>query len=194
MQSAMPPDWLFSWLLCERLCCPVCPAASEPFAPSGSMSEAVNPKAYPLADAQLTNTIMDIVQQAANYKQVGHRLPQLLNSTSHISTAGNWCYASWYHQRQHTQEQHAQQAMAHLRSNTLALVPRAATFSCLHPAPTPCGGLLRYSTLARVVQWPPRVHVTCTSIICTFSHTLTHVVPPCLSVALVLPAAQEGRQ
>lgn len=34
------------------------------------MAEAVNPKAYPLADAQLTNTIMDIVQQASNYKQL----------------------------------------------------------------------------------------------------------------------------
>ena len=33
-------------------------------------SEAVNPKAYPLADAQLTITILDIVQQAANYKQL----------------------------------------------------------------------------------------------------------------------------
>ncbi|KAK2078703.1 RNA binding protein snu13 [Prototheca wickerhamii] len=34
------------------------------------MSEAVNPKAYPLADAQLTNTILDIVQQATNYRQL----------------------------------------------------------------------------------------------------------------------------
>lgn len=34
------------------------------------MSEAVNPKAYPLADASLSNTILDIVQQAANYKQL----------------------------------------------------------------------------------------------------------------------------
>ncbi|KDD76647.1 hypothetical protein H632_c149p2 [Helicosporidium sp. ATCC 50920] len=34
------------------------------------MSEAVNPKAYPLADAQLTNTIIDIVQQATSYKQL----------------------------------------------------------------------------------------------------------------------------
>ena len=33
-------------------------------------SEAVNPKAYPLADAQLTNSILDIVQQASNYKQL----------------------------------------------------------------------------------------------------------------------------
>lgn len=33
-------------------------------------SEAVNPKAYPLADAALTNTILDIIQQAANYKQL----------------------------------------------------------------------------------------------------------------------------
>ena len=30
----------------------------------------VNPKAYPLADAQLTITILDIVQQASNYKQL----------------------------------------------------------------------------------------------------------------------------
>jgi U4/U6 small nuclear ribonucleoprotein SNU13 len=31
---------------------------------------AVNPTAYPLSDAQLTITITDIVQQAANYKQL----------------------------------------------------------------------------------------------------------------------------
>jgi len=30
----------------------------------------VNPKAYPLADAKLTQTILDIVQQACNYKQL----------------------------------------------------------------------------------------------------------------------------
>ena len=33
------------------------------------MAEA-NPKAYPLADAQLTITILDITQQASNYKQL----------------------------------------------------------------------------------------------------------------------------
>ncbi|KAH9294268.1 hypothetical protein KI387_040524, partial [Taxus chinensis] len=33
-------------------------------------AEAVNPKAYPLADNQLTITIMDLVQQASNYKQL----------------------------------------------------------------------------------------------------------------------------
>ncbi|CAN4081491.1 unnamed protein product [Withania somnifera] len=33
-------------------------------------TETVNPKAYPLADAQLTTTIMDLVQQAANYKKL----------------------------------------------------------------------------------------------------------------------------
>ncbi|CAH1412065.1 unnamed protein product [Lactuca virosa] len=32
--------------------------------------EAMNPKAYPLADNQLTITILDLVQQAANYKQL----------------------------------------------------------------------------------------------------------------------------
>jgi U4/U6 small nuclear ribonucleoprotein SNU13 len=31
---------------------------------------AVNPKAYPLADPQLTATIMDLLQQAVNYKQL----------------------------------------------------------------------------------------------------------------------------
>jgi hypothetical protein len=30
----------------------------------------VNPKAYPLADAQLTISILEIIQQAANYKQL----------------------------------------------------------------------------------------------------------------------------
>lgn len=30
----------------------------------------VNPKAYPLADTQLAITILDIVQEAANYKQL----------------------------------------------------------------------------------------------------------------------------
>ncbi|KAL7081659.1 hypothetical protein ACP275_14G052600 [Erythranthe tilingii] len=33
-------------------------------------AETVNPKAYPLADAQLSITILDLVQQAANYKQL----------------------------------------------------------------------------------------------------------------------------
>ncbi|KAL5977100.1 hypothetical protein ACLOJK_021442 [Asimina triloba] len=40
------------------------------FFPSGQATEAVNPKAYPLADAQLTITILDFIQQAANYKQL----------------------------------------------------------------------------------------------------------------------------
>lgn len=30
----------------------------------------VNPKAYPLADATLSKTILDLVQQASNYKQL----------------------------------------------------------------------------------------------------------------------------
>ncbi|GAB2300347.1 RNA binding protein snu13 [Dionaea muscipula] len=40
------------------------------FAVMMQTGEAVNPKAYPLADAQLTVTILDLVQQAANYKQL----------------------------------------------------------------------------------------------------------------------------
>ncbi|EFJ10316.1 hypothetical protein SELMODRAFT_159569 [Selaginella moellendorffii] len=34
------------------------------------MGSEVNPKAYPLADAQLTNTILEVVNQAANYRQL----------------------------------------------------------------------------------------------------------------------------
>merc|ERR1719218_551818 len=34
------------------------------------MTDAPNPKAFPLADAQLTVTILDVTQQAANYKQL----------------------------------------------------------------------------------------------------------------------------
>ncbi|XP_023224721.1 NHP2-like protein 1 [Centruroides vittatus] len=34
------------------------------------MTEDVNPKAYPLADAALTTKILNLVQQAANYKQL----------------------------------------------------------------------------------------------------------------------------
>lgn len=30
----------------------------------------MNPKAYPLADATLSKTILDLVQQASNYKQL----------------------------------------------------------------------------------------------------------------------------
>ena len=40
-------------------------------ASSGSTeTKAVNPKAYPLADSQLTVTIVDLLQQATNYKQI----------------------------------------------------------------------------------------------------------------------------
>jgi len=34
------------------------------------MADEVNPKAYPLADASLTQKILELVQQAANYKQL----------------------------------------------------------------------------------------------------------------------------
>jgi U4/U6 small nuclear ribonucleoprotein SNU13 len=34
------------------------------------MAEAPNPKAFPLADKKLTVTILDLIQQAANYKQL----------------------------------------------------------------------------------------------------------------------------
>jgi U4/U6 small nuclear ribonucleoprotein SNU13 len=34
------------------------------------MTEKVNPKAFPLADAKLTVNILELVQQANNYKQL----------------------------------------------------------------------------------------------------------------------------
>ncbi|CAI9723327.1 1 [Octopus vulgaris] len=34
------------------------------------MTEEVNPKAYPLSDPQLTHSILNLVQQASNYKQL----------------------------------------------------------------------------------------------------------------------------
>ena len=43
--------------------------APPPRAPTRVMAE-VNPKAYPLADAQLQVTILDLTQQACNYKQL----------------------------------------------------------------------------------------------------------------------------
>jgi hypothetical protein len=33
-------------------------------------TESLNPKAFPLADAALTNKILDLVQQASHYKQL----------------------------------------------------------------------------------------------------------------------------
>ncbi len=33
-------------------------------------TDAVNPKAYPLAEQELTKTILDLLQQATNYKQL----------------------------------------------------------------------------------------------------------------------------
>jgi U4/U6 small nuclear ribonucleoprotein SNU13 len=33
-------------------------------------AEEVNPKAYPLADASLTTKILNLIQQALNYKQL----------------------------------------------------------------------------------------------------------------------------
>jgi len=35
-----------------------------------TMTEEINPKAYPLADESLNKTILDLVQQAHNYKQL----------------------------------------------------------------------------------------------------------------------------
>ena len=45
------------------------PPPRAPTRPTNVMAE-VNPKAYPLADAQLQVTILDLTQQACNYKQL----------------------------------------------------------------------------------------------------------------------------
>jgi len=41
-----------------------------PDQPREKQADTPNPKAFPLADAQLTVTILDVTQQAANYKQL----------------------------------------------------------------------------------------------------------------------------
>ncbi|XP_059647971.1 uncharacterized protein LOC132294218 isoform X5 [Cornus florida] len=45
-------------------------AAAAPKSLAEMTAEALNPKAYPLADSQLAITILDLIQQAANYKQL----------------------------------------------------------------------------------------------------------------------------
>ena len=48
----------------------------------------VNPKAFPLSDAKLTVTILDLVQQATNYKQLkkgaNEGMLRRLTSASHV--------------------------------------------------------------------------------------------------------------
>lgn len=74
----------------------------------------MNPKAYPLADATLTNTILNLVQQASNYKQLRKGANEGEQITfSHLSCwdlgshrSGNKGYtkllASVYSKSQHT--------------------------------------------------------------------------------------------
>ncbi|CAI5659343.1 unnamed protein product [Oreochromis niloticus] len=52
-----------------RNCSPTC-FSTVWSTPSRKTEAQVNPKAYPLADATLTKTILDLVQQASNYKQL----------------------------------------------------------------------------------------------------------------------------
>ena len=54
----------------ERSPCPAPNDREHPNTATKMVDEKVNPKAYPLADAKLTQTILDIVQQACNYKQL----------------------------------------------------------------------------------------------------------------------------
>lgn len=53
------------------------------------MSE-INPKAYPLADEELNKSILDLVQQALNYKQLKKGANEgsylLFNLSTHIQT------------------------------------------------------------------------------------------------------------
>lgn len=52
----------------------------------------MNPKAYPLADAQLTITILDLVQQAANYKQIKKGANEGIPLLVSCSTSANETY------------------------------------------------------------------------------------------------------
>ena len=57
------------------------------------MTEEVNPKAYPLADAHLTKTILDLMQQATNYKQL--RKGMILFLSGHIFTRSSISHYSY---------------------------------------------------------------------------------------------------
>ncbi|XP_017593229.1 PREDICTED: NHP2-like protein 1, partial [Corvus brachyrhynchos] len=62
-------NFFVSLLICELKYFILCSLWYKP--PEDCPSEAeVNPKAYPLADAQLTKTLLDLVQQSCNYKQL----------------------------------------------------------------------------------------------------------------------------
>ncbi|MCO5605138.1 hypothetical protein L7F22_059318 [Adiantum nelumboides] len=50
-------------------------------------SETINPKTYPLADGQLALTILDIVQQAANYQQLQKGANEVTNTLDRSGTA-----------------------------------------------------------------------------------------------------------
>ena len=55
-------------LFCEAFLAPSTSTINNPLKRI-TMAE-VNPKAYPLADSELTVAILDLVQQASNYKQL----------------------------------------------------------------------------------------------------------------------------
>ncbi|XP_077238164.1 uncharacterized protein LOC143879593 [Tasmannia lanceolata] len=74
LKSGRPFAHTLSLLLSSALLFPVSILvfAKNSFSKSSKKmsTESVNPKAYPLADAQLSITILDLIQQAANYKQL----------------------------------------------------------------------------------------------------------------------------
>lgn len=53
--------------------------------PQAAETPKVNPKAYPLADSKLTVSILELVQQAANYKQ----LKKGANEGEHVACLRN---------------------------------------------------------------------------------------------------------
>ena len=55
-------------LTCELASASIAPSLHQ--ADAGAADGDVNPKAYPLADDALTVKILDLVQQASNYKQL----------------------------------------------------------------------------------------------------------------------------
>jgi hypothetical protein len=50
------------------------------------MAAAPNPKAYPLADSQLTLTILDLIKQAVNYKQLKKGANEGAHASGHLAT------------------------------------------------------------------------------------------------------------
>merc|ERR1711939_795224 len=58
------------------------PSLSSSKQPAAMSAASANPKAFPLADANLTNQLLDLVQQASHYKQLNRGIAEMIIMTA----------------------------------------------------------------------------------------------------------------